>query len=129
MMESKYFYPTNKSSKVFLLLGGIFITLSIVNVIFHRESIQYFIIAIGISYLTQYFLAKRWYVKIQESSIHIRNGIRIKKILYQEIINHKILVTGDLELQLEEKEIEISKDILSEADFKEVTYQLNKIKQ
>lgn len=77
---------------------------------------------LSISYLLQFLYHRRWYLKVDRESMYIRTFpiLRPRQIKYVDILSYKTLVTGDLKLQLKNKEVEISKDIFEEADFEEI---------
>lgn len=79
----------------------------------------------------QYYLYKRWYVKMDNDTIFIRknNLFTTREIPITEIIDQRILVTGDLEVKLQENKVEILKDHLEEADFLEIKDRIIKIIQ
>lgn len=133
-MEKKYFYK-NRKSKLFIWLASITLTLYILNRLFSGSenglSNSFYLIFLSLSFLIQYALYKRWYIKIVNDTIFIRknNLFTNKEIPFTDIKDHRILVTGDLELKLQDEKMEILKDHLEEPDFQEIKDRIIKITQ
>lgn len=133
-MERKYVYK-NRQSKLFIWLASIVFTLYIINeLLFNNEkglSNSFYLVFLGIVFLIQYLLYKQWYIKMDKDTIFIRknNLFTIRKIPFSEIMDQRVLVTGDLELTLENEKVEILKDALEEKDFQEIKDSLIKITQ
>lgn len=133
-MEKKYFYK-NRKSKLFIWLASITLTLYILKRLFSGSenglSNSFYLIFLSLAFLMQYALYKRWYIKIVNDTIFIRknNLFTNKEIPLSNIIDQKILVTGDLELKLQDEKMEILKDHLEEPDFQEIKDRIIKITQ
>ena len=133
-MEKKYFYK-NRKSKLFIWLASITLTLYILNRLFSGSenglSNSFYLIFLSLSFLIQYALYKRWYIKIVNDTIFIRknNLFTNKEIPFTDIKDHRILVTGDLELKLQDEKMEILKDHLEDPDFQEIKDRIIKITQ
>lgn len=89
-MKIKTFNRVNRISKLFLWLGGILLSLFILNLIFNDSNhpSKIFLSLLIILCFIQYFLAKLWYIKIEEDSILIRSesGIRIEEFFTQRFL-------------------------------------------
>lgn len=133
VMKQKYFYraPINKT---FIWLGGAAFILFTINIIYSKGAFStgsMMMLVFSILYIVQYFLQKTWVLKMDAKNIYTRNLFltRINKIPYTEILSYRVLVTGDMELKLQDEEIEISKDEISEADFQEILDKINQVTQ
>lgn len=133
IMEEKVFYRSPQP-KLFIWLGGGFFILLILNLFFNKEIINtnsIFLFTMSLLYLAQHFYHKSWVLKIDSENIYIRDKLftRANEIPYSDIHSYKVLVTGDIELKLQDKEVEISKDIINEADFQEILDKINQATQ
>lgn len=133
-MEKKYFFR-NRKSKLFIWLATITLTLFILNRLFldndNGLTNSFYLVFLSLAFLMQFYLYKRWYIKMDNDTIFIRknNLFSYKEIPFTNIIDQRILVTGDLELKLQEDRMEIFKDHLEEADFQEIKDRIIKITQ
>lgn len=68
---------------------------------------------------------------MDNDTIFIRknNLFTTKEIPFTDIVQQKVLVTGDLELKLQNEKMEILKDHLEEVDFREIQDKIIKITQ
>lgn len=125
-MEQLYYYKSKqrKLHTWLLIISFCLLILSvIISLIDKRFSVNtIFLMVLSISYLLQFLYHRRWYLKVDRESMYIRTFpiLRPRQIKYVDILSYKTLVTGDLKLQLKNKEVEISKDIFEEADFEEI---------
>lgn len=132
-MEEKVFYRIKRQAKVYLIWSGVSFVFLLVsfftsNTLYNSNNFLY--IGHTIVPLILYYVSTTWYVKTTQEAIYVKsNLLKAVKIPYSEIQSHKVLVTGDLELKLQSKQIEISKDILNTEDFQELTQIVNKAKQ
>lgn len=130
-MEKKYFYK-NRKSKLFIWLASIVFALYIINrFIFDSEdglSNSFYLIFLGIAFSIQYLLYKQWYIKIENETLFIRknNLFTTREIPFSAITSQRLLITGDLELSVQDKKIEILKDLLKEEEFQEIQSKINK---
>jgi|SRR5690554_545281 len=133
-MEKKYFYK-NRKSKLFIWLATITLTLFILNRLFSNSdnglTNSLYLVFLSLAFVMQYYLYKRWYIKIDNDTIFIRknNLFTTKEIPFTDIVQQKVLVTGDLELKLQNEKMEILKDHLEEVDFREIQDKIIKITQ
>ena len=133
-MEKKYFYK-NRKSKLFIWLATITLTLFILNRLFSNGdkglTNSLYLVFLSLAFVMQYYLYKRWYIKIDNDTIFIRknNLFTTKEIPFTDIVQQKVLVTGDLELKLQNEKMEILKDHLEEVDFREIQDKIIKITQ
>lgn len=133
-MEKKYFYK-NRKARLFIWLATITLTLFILNRLFSRNEIgvtnSFYLVFLSLAFLIQYYLYKQWYIKMDDDTIFIRknNLFSKRKVPFTDIKDQKILVTGDLELKLEDEKVEILKDHLEEVDFQEIKDRIIKITQ
>lgn len=147
-IETQVFRMDNPRAKYFIWAGAISFVLFILFQILNKEAFpntisNYYFLIWSILSIAQYFVYKSWYIKINQEALFIRRiefpikilykDIKILykdiKVLYKDIKSHKVLVTGDIEIKLENKEIEISKDLLKENDFENIKRILNNINQ
>jgi|SRR5690625_4268828 len=125
VMEKKYFYKNNRP-KLFIWLFIAIITLLIIGELFSdtglRSQNRIFFVLLASSFLIQYFLYKRWYIKIKNEAVFIRksNLFTTREIPFSEILSQRLLVTGDLELSLHNEKVEILKDLLKKEAFQEI---------
>lgn len=133
-MEKRYFYK-NRNSKLFIWLASIVFTLYIINSLLPDDegglSNSFYLIFLGLAFLIQYLLYKQWYVKLESDSIFIRknNLFTKKEIPFSKIVGQRLIVTGDLEISLEDEKINILKDLLKEEDFQEIQNKINSVIQ
>lgn len=131
-MEKKYFYK-NRLSKLFIWLAGIIFTLYIINKLLPNSekelSNSFYLVFLGLAFLIQFLLYKQWYIKIENETLFIRknNLFTTRKIPFSAITSQRLLVTGDLELSLQDEKVEILKDLLKEEDFQEIQDKINNV--
>jgi|SRR5699024_3971777 len=134
VMAKKYFYKNNRS-KLFIWLFIVIITLIFIGELFSDTGLKLqnriYLILLALLFLIQYFLYKRWYIKIENRAIYIRknNLFTTRKIPFSEIVSQRLLVTGDLEISLQDEKVEISKDLLKEEEFKEIQKEIITVTQ
>lgn len=130
-MEKKYFYK-NRLSKLFIWLAGIIFTLYIINKLLPNSekelSNSFYLVFLGLAFLIQFLLYKQWYIKIENETLFIRknNLFTTREIPFSAITSQRLLITGDLELSVQDKKIEILKDLLKEEEFQEIQSKINK---
>ena len=97
-MEKKYFYK-NRKSKLFIWLATITLTLFILNRLFSNSdnglTNSLYLVFLSLAFVMQYYLYKRWYIKIDNDTIFIRknNLFTTKEIPFTDIVQQKVLVT------------------------------------
>ena len=134
VMAKKYFYKNNRS-KLFIWLFIVIITLIFIGELFSDTGLKLqnriYLILLALLFLIQYFLYKRWFIKIENRAIYIRknNLFTTRKIPFSEIVSQRLLVTGDLEISLQDEKVEISKDLLKEEEFKEIQKEIITVTQ
>lgn len=133
VMEQKVFYR-NPINNMFKWFGRAAFILFLINVVYSKGEFSTgskMMLVFSILYTGQHLLQKTWVIKMDTKNIYTRNLFltRINKIPYTDILSYRMLVTGDIELKLQDKEIEISKDEISEVDFQEIKDRIIQVTQ
>lgn len=122
MTDNRKFKMTPRGNQFMLWGGTIIVLYSVISFIVTEDikSNSSLLFILGLSFLFRVYLGKTSYIKTDTTGFYIKEWFTPKKIMFSDILSYKTLVTGDLELNIKDKQLELSKDMLGKEDFEEL---------
>lgn len=121
----KTVYTKTKTRRIHLIISSILGVLFILSLVLYYTSeprkganLMIFMGVMTLSQLVQYFLKPNWILKYDEDKIIINQHLFTKKIEAKTgSFETKKLITGDIEINYNDKSYEIPKDIIEEEEY------------